>query len=428
VIEVHARAALDQAVEAIKSGDTIFVHGANAYPQALVDALQRRDELENIEIIHLHTHGRAFYAQPEYADRIHHRALFVAANVRDAVDDGRASYVPIFLSDIPELFRSRKLDLDVALLHISPPDQHGYCSLGTSIDCALAAAQCARVRIAQINPQMPRTLGESFIHLRDIDYSVMVNEPLPEMDIPALSPVHQLIGQNVAELVPNGATLQIGIGGIPNAVLGALELHKDLGIHSEVISDGIVDLVEAGVVTGAHKTLNQGKVVAAFLNGTRRLYDFADDNPMVEMRPVDYTNNTGVIIRLDRMIAINSALEIDLTGQVCAESIGSRIYSGVGGQMDFMRGAALSKGGKPIIAMAATARGGSVSRIVPTLQPGAGITTTRAHIQYVVTEHGCENLHGMDLGERAQAMINLAAPEFRDDLQRAARDLHLVSN
>lgn len=426
-IAARETAALDQAVQAIKSGDRIYVQGANAYPQALIDALGgRAHELTDIEIVHLHANGTAFYADPAYADRFHHRAIFVGPNVREAVDDGRASYVPIFLSDVPDLLRSGRLPLDVALLHLSPPDQHGYCSLGTSVDCCLAAAESATIRIAQINPQMPRTLGDSFIHVRDLDYIAMVNEPLPELDIPPLNDVQVTIGRNVAELIPDGATLQLGIGGVPNAVLAALKSHKDLGIHSEVISDGVVDLVEAGVVTGALKTLNRGKIVVAFLNGTRKLYDFVNDNPMVEMRPLDYTNNTAVILRLDRMVAINSALEIDLTGQVCAESIGSKVFSGVGGQMDFMRGAALSKEGIPIIAIASTARGGAVSRIVPALQPGAGITTTRAHVHHVVTEYGRANLHGLDLEERARAMIGLAAPQFRDHLEMAARELRFI--
>ncbi len=418
---------LDAAVRVIKSGDRVFVQGASAYPQALIDALERRAEtLRDVEILHLHTHGRAFYARPEYAHRFHHRALFVGANVRDAVEDGRASYVPVFLSDIPQLFRNGTRKLDVALLHVSPPDQHGFCSLGTSVDCTAAAAEAASVRIAQINPRMPRTLGESFISRSDIDHAAEVDEPLSEIEIPPLSPTHRRIGHNVAALVPDGATLQIGIGGVPNAVLAALKDHRDLGIHSEVISDGVVDLVEAGVVTGVKKTLNREKIVASFLNGTGRLHRFADNNPMLEMRPLDYTNNTAVITRQDNMIAVNSAISVDLTGQVCAESIGSRIYSGVGGQMDFMRGAAMSKGGKAIIAVSSTAGGGAISRIVPTLPPGAGVTTTRAHVQYVVTEHGCENLHGMDLEERAMAMIRLAAPAFREGLHRAARELRLI--
>ena len=422
----------DEAVLAIESGQRVFVHGANAFPQVLVDALTRRGEpdaecpLENVEIVHLHTNGTAPYVAERFAGRFRHRALFVGANTREAVDAGRASYVPIFLSDVPDLFRSGHLPIDVALLHLSPPDEHGYCSLGTSVDCTLAAAQAAPIRIAQINPHMPRTLGDSFIHVSELTHMVKVDAPLPEHRSAPPDEVQLAIGRHLAELIPDGATLQLGIGGIPDAVLCALMDRKDLGIHSEVVSDGIVDLVESGVITGARKTVNRGKIVTAFLNGTKRLYDFVDDNPMVEMRPVDYTNDTRVILRQDNMIAINSALEIDLTGQVCAESIGQKIYSGVGGQMDFLRGAALSNGGKPIIALASTAKGKSISRIAPTLQPGAGITTSRAHVHYVATEYGVVNLHGLDLAERAHALIGLAHPAFREGLESQARELCLL--
>lgn len=418
----------DEAVKVIRSNDRVYAQSANAFPQILIDAMVRRaDELENVEIVHLHTNGRADYAREEYSGSFRHRALFVGPNVRQSLEDGRATYVPIFLSDVPEMFRSGHMPLDIALLHVSPPDGHGYCSLGTSVDCTLAAVTSAGTRIAQVNPQMPRTLGESFVHVDELDYIVPVDEPLPETEVGFTSGSQQEIGRYIAELIPDGATLQLGVGGIPNAVLSQLKSHEDLGIHSEVISDGVVDLVESGVVTGARKTLNHGKIVVAFLNGTQRLYTFVDDNPMVEMRPVDYTNNAAVIVRLDNMIAINSALEIDLTGQVCAESIGCKIYSGVGGQMDFMRGAALSRGGMPIIALESTARSGTVSRIVPSLRPGAGVTSTRAHVHYVVTEHGRANLHGLDLGERARALINLAHPGFRDELEQNARTLGLFA-
>ena len=418
---------IDEAVQCVKSGNRVYVQGANAFPQALIDALMARaSDLRDVEIVHLHTNGTAPYVATEYAETFRHRALFVGPNVRGAVDDGRATYVPIFLSDVPEMFRSGHMPLDVAFLHVTPPDDHGFCSLGTSIDCTMAAARSARIRVAQVNPRMPRTLGESFVHESELDYMVPVECELPELGMTPISEEQRKIGRNCAELVPDGATLQLGIGGVPDAVLAALSDHVDLGIHSEVISDGVVDLVEKGVVTGAKKTLNQGKIVVAFLNGTRRLYDFVDDNPMVEMRPVDYTNNAGVIVRLDTMIAINSAIEIDLTGQVCAESIGPKVYSGVGGQVDFMRGAALSRGGKPIIALNATAKGDSISRIVGTLRPGAGVTTSRAHVHYVVTEYGLVNLHGLDLGERARALISLAHPKFRDELTIAAKELCLI--
>lgn len=419
----------DEAVRDIKSGDRVYVHGASAFPQTLIDALVRRADtardLSDVEIIHLHTNGRAPYVEERYAGVFHHRALFVGPNVREAVDSGRASYVPIFLSDVPDLFRNGHLPVDVVLLNLSPPDEHGYCSCGTSVDCTLAAAEAASVRIAQINPQVPRTLGDSFIHVSQLTHLVPVDEPLFEIKPVASTPEYAAIAQHVAGLIPDGATLQLGIGGIPDAVLKALKGHRDLGVHTEVLSDGILDLVERGVVTGERKTLNKGKIVAAFLNGSHRLYRFADNNPMLEMRPADYTNNTSVIVRLDTMMAINSAIEVDLTGQVCAESIGPKIYSGVGGQMDFMRGAALSRGGKPIIALSATARDGSISRIVPVLRAGAGVTTSRAHVHYVATEYGVVNLHGLDLEERARALISLAHPDFRDELDRAAYELCL---
>jgi len=418
----------DEAVRAVESGHRIYIQGACAFPQALVDALMRRAfELRDVELVHLHSNGTAPYVRPEYEGHFRHRALFVGPNVREAVDAGRATYLPIFLSDVPDLFRSGRMHLDVALLHISPPDQHGYCSLGTSVDSCRAALEAASIRIAQVNPQMPRTLGESFLHVSELTYLVAVDEPLPEITASPITHVHRSIGGHIADLVPDGATLQLGIGGIPDAVLSQLVDKRDLGIHSEVISDGVVDLVERGVITGAKKTLNRGKIVSAFLNGTRRLFDFVDDNPMMEMRPIDYTNDTRNILRIDQMIAINSAIEIDLTGQVCAESIGSMIYSGVGGQMDFMRGAALSKGGKPIIALSATAKGDEISRIVPILRPGAGVTTSRSHMHYVVTEYGVTNLHGLDLNERARALIDLAHPKFRDELRHAAAELHLLN-
>jgi len=408
-------------VRLVSSGDRVFVHGGSAVPSSLLSALLGRSpELHDVELVHLHLNGPVAMASAAAAPNIRQRALFVDASTRDAVATGAATYVPAFLSDVPRLFSTRQLPLDVALLHVSPRDAHGFCSLGVSVDCALAAARAARLRIAQVNPRMPRTHGDSFLHIDNFDAVVEVDEPLPEGPSPAMSEDHRAVGRNIAELIDDGATLQLGIGAIPSAVLAMLSSHRDLGIHSEVVSDGVLDLITAGVINGSRKTINRGKLVVAFLNGSRRLYDFADDNPMLEMRTVDYTNDTRVILRLDNMVAINSALEIDLTGQVCAESLGTRMYSGVGGQMDFLRGAALSQGGHPVIALLSTAHGGKRSRIVPTLADGAAVTTTRAHVHWVVTEHGRVNLHGLDLAQRARALIGLAAPGFRDELSAAA--------
>jgi 4-hydroxybutyrate CoA-transferase len=410
-----------EAVRLIKNGDRVYLHAGSAVPGVLLGALlDRSSELHDVELIHLHVNGDVAKAASAAAPNIRRCALFVDSSTRDAVATGAATYLPVFLSDVPRLFSTGRLPLDVALLHVSPPDAHGYCSLGVSVDCTLAAARAAPVRIAQINPRMPRTHGDSFIHVNDFDAVVEVDEPLPEAAAPVITAEHLAVARNVAELIEDGATLQLGIGAIPNAVLGLLGDRRELGVHSEVVSDGVLELVSAGVITGSRKTINRGKLVVAFLNGSRRLYDFADDNPMLEMRSFEYTNDTRTILRLDNMVAINSALQIDLTGQVCAESIGTRMYSGVGGQMDFMRGAALSRGGHPVIALLSTARGGQVSRIVDTLADGAGVTTSRAHIHWVVTEHGRIDLHGMDLAHRARALISLAAPSFRDELTAAA--------
>jgi acyl-CoA hydrolase len=417
-----ARTSAKHAVEQIRSGQRVFVHGAAATPHVLLNALVARSaDLEDVEVVHLHAAGPAPHVEPAMAGHLRHRALFVGSNVRQAVNDGRADFVPIFLSDIPRLFTSRRLPLDVALVHVSPPDAHGYCSLGTSVDVAMAAVDSAPLVIAQVNPRMPRTLGNSFIRFDHIDFAVEVDEPLLVEPVEPVDDTERLIGVYVADLVDDGATLQLGIGGIPNAVLEAMTSQRDLGVHTEMFSDGLLDLVEAGVVTGAAKSLHPGKIVTTFLMGSQRLYDWVHDNPMVEMQPVDYTNDTSIIRRNTRMTAINSAIQVDLTGQVCADSIGTRIYSGVGGQMDFMRGAALSPGGKAIIALPSTARGGSVSRIVPTLTEGAGVTTTRAHVQYIVTEHGVADLHGASIRERAEALIRIADPAFHDELTAWAR-------
>lgn len=409
-----------EALAVLRSGDRVFIHSVAAAPQALITAMvARAPELRDVEVVQLHTEGPAPYAAPEMARSFRVNALFVGKNVRDAVARGQADYVPIFLSEVPALFRSGAMPLDVALLTVSPPDKHGYCSLGTSVDASRAAAQSARTVIAQVNPLMPRSHGDGLIHADDIDFAVEHAEPIFEVRRAALGPVERAIGDYVASLIEDGATLQLGIGAIPEAVLAALHGHQDLGVHTEMFSDGVVDLVERGVITGARKRNHPGKVVASFVMGTRRLYDFIDDNPSVLLLDVAYTNDTAVIRRNPRVTAVNSALEIDLTGQVCADSLGTFQYSGVGGQMDFIRGASLSEHGKPIIALpSVTSRG--ESRIAAVLKPGAGVVTTRAHVDYVVTEHGAASLHGRNLRQRARALIQIAHPDHRAALEEAA--------
>lgn len=414
-----------EAIAGITSGDQVFVHGGAATPSVLLAALAARaDEVRDVGIVHLHTEGPAPHLAPEAAASFRHRALFIGANARAAVNEGRADYVPIFLSDIPQLFASGVLPLDAVLLNLSPPDAHGYCSLGTSVDAALSAIASARVVIAQLNRSMPRTLGDSFVHVDQIDVAVEVDQPPHEHAAPVIGEVEQRIGEHVAALVPDGATIQMGIGSIPAAVARSLCDKRDLGIHTELFTDPVLDLVEAGAVTGAAKEINRGKIVSAFLMGSQRLYEFVHDNPMIEMRPVDYTNDTSVIRRFRRMTAINSALSIDLTGQVSADSIGTRFYSGVGGQMDFMRGAALAPEGRAIIALPSTAAGGSVSRIASVLAPGAGVVTSRAHVRTVVTEFGVAELFGRSVRERSTALIGIAHPDFRDELEREAQRLY----
>jgi acyl-CoA hydrolase len=416
----------DEAVASIQNGQTIFIHGGAATPTSLLAALAARArQLENVTTVGLHLDGPCPHLDPALAGHVRHRALFIGPNARDAVNEGRADYVPIFLSDIPQLFSRGILRLDAAFINVSPPDAHGFCSLGTSVDAALAAVQSAQTVIAQVNPGMPRTLGDSFVHVDQIDAAIEVNQPPHEHPVASIGEVEHQIGAHVAELVQDGATLQLGIGAIPAAVGGALRGKRDLGIHTELFNDTVVDLVEAGAVTGAAKEINRGKIVTAFVMGTQRLYRFIDDNPMVEMRPVDYTNDTAVIRRFRRMVAVNSAIEVDLSGQVVADSIGRRLYSGVGGQMDFIRGAALAEEGRAIIALPSTAAGGSASRIVASLREGAGVVTTRAHVRTVVTEWGVAELFGLSLAERAHALIAIAHPQFRDELERAARQMHL---
>jgi acyl-CoA hydrolase len=412
-----------EAVAGIRSGDRVFLHGGAATPATLLEALvARADELTDVGIIHFHTLGPGPHLAPEMAGHFRHRALFIGANARDAVNEGRADYVPVFLSDVPELFSSGVLPLDAALINVTPPDAHGFCSLGTSVDAALAAARSARTVIAQLNPAVPRTLGDSFLHVSEIDLAVEVDQPPYEHLEAPINDVERRIGEYVADLIPDGATIQMGIGSIPGAVGLALRGKRDLGAHTELFTDVVLDLVESGALTGAAKEINRGKIVTTFLMGSRRLYDFVHDNPMVEMRPVDYTNDTSVIRRFRRMVAINSAISVDLTGQVSADSIGTTFYSGVGGQMDFMRGAALAPEGRAIIALPSTAAGGTVSRICGVLPEGAGVVTSRAHVRTVVTEYGIAELFGRGVRERAHALIGVAHPDFRDQLHHEAHN------
>jgi 4-hydroxybutyrate CoA-transferase len=410
-----------EAVALIRSRTRVFVHGGAATPSVLLEALVRRaDDLEDVETVHLHLEGGAPHAKRECAKAFRPNAFFCGDNMRDAVAEGRADYMPVFLSEIPLLFRNGVLPLDAALLHVSPPDAHGYVSLGTSVDAALAAAETAKLLIAQVNPRMPRSLGDGAVHVSRFAALVPVDVPLPE-HLPATpGPVERAIGESIAGLVTNGATLQMGIGAIPDAVLLSLTGHRGLGVHTEMFSDGLLPLIEAGVVTNEHKRRQRGKTVASFVIGTRRVFDFIHDNPAVEVRDCSYVNDTSIIRQQPKMTAINSAIEVDLTGQVVADSIGERIYSGVGGQMDFIRGATLSAGGKAIIALPSmTSRG--ESRIVAQIRPGAGVVTTRAHVHYVVTEHGVAELYGKNLRQRAKALIAIASPAVRESLEREAR-------
>jgi 4-hydroxybutyrate CoA-transferase len=412
----------DEAVSGIKSDQQLFMQGAAATPEVILEALVRRaPELTDVKIVHMHAEGPHPHLAPEMAGHFCHRSLFIGPNARPAINDGRAEFIPVFLSDIPRLFDEHILPLDAALINVSPPDEHGFCSLGTSVDTVIAAIRNTKVVIAQINRSMPRTLGDSFVHVDKIDLGVEVDVPPYEHADPEIGEVERRIGEYVAELVPDEATLQMGIGAIPSAVGLYLDTKKDLGIHTEMFTDVLVDLVERGVVTCERKTVDCGKIVVTFMMGTRRLYKFVNNNPMVEMRQVDYTNDTSVIRRQRRMTAINSAIEVDLTGQVCADSIGHRMYSGVGGQMDFVRGAALAEEGRAIMALPSTAADGKYSRITIALKEGAGVTTTRSHVRTVVTEYGVAELFGQSFRERAKRLIAIAHPHFRDELTAYAR-------
>lgn len=413
----------EEAVKNIKSHDRVFLHSAAATPQHLIDALTARGpKLRAVELVSIHTEGDAPYLAPELADSFTVNTFFVGANNRQAVADGLANYVPVFLSEIPGLFRSGIMPLDVALVQVSPPDKHGFCSLGVSVDITNAAIETARHVIAQVNGNMPRVHGNGIIHVNAIDALVKCDDPIIERIPQPPTAIENTIGQFIAELVEDGATLQTGIGGIPDAALRALRHHRDLGMHTEMFSDGIIDLVQCGALTGRKKKTQWGKIVGGFCMGSRALYDFIDDNPMIEMRDISYVNDTSVIRTNPRVTAINSALEVDLSGQVCADSLGSRQYSGVGGQVDFIRGAALSAGGKPIIALPSLTRRGD-SKIVPRLRHGASVTTSRAHVHYVVTEYGVAYLYGKNLRERASALIEIAHPDHREQLEREAFEI-----
>lgn len=411
----------EEAVKVIKSFDRVFVHGGAATPHYLLKKMvERADELKHVELVSISTQGEALFAEEQYHQSFRINSLFVSANVREAVNDGRGDYIPVFLSDIPNLFKKNILPLDVALVQVSLPDCHGYCSLGVSVDVASTAIKTAKYVIAQVNPRMPRTFGDGIVDINSFDALVFAETELPEVSFhDGVNEITKRIGANCAELVEDGATIQAGIGSIPDAVLASLMNHKGLGVHTEMFSDGLLPLIESGVITNEYKKVNKGKLVTAFLLGSRKLYDFVDDNPTVIVMNIDYVNDTSIIRSNPKATSINGAIEIDITGQVCADSIGTYHYSGVGGQMDFIRGSALSDGGKPIIAMPSTTSDG-LSRIVPFLKQGAGVVTTRAHVHYIVTEYGTAFLLGKNLHQRAKALIEIAHPNHRESLEKAA--------
>jgi 4-hydroxybutyrate CoA-transferase len=409
----------EEAVGVIRGGMNVFVHGAAATPTPLLKAMVRRKELDGVRLFHLHTEGETPFVEPDCEGRFFSISLFTGPALRKPIEEGRADFMPVFLSDIPGLFQSGRIRLDAAILQVSPPDMHGYCTLGTSVDAAKAAADSARVIVAEINEQMPRTHGNTVVPFERITAFIHTDRPLVEHFPEPETEVDARIGEIIAGLVEDGSTLQMGIGGIPDAALLRLREKRDLGIHTEMFSDRVVELFEAGAVTNRLKSVHPNRIVTSFVSGTRKLFRFVHDNPLVEFHPCDRTNHTSLIRRNDKVVAINSCLQVDLTGQACADSIGHRIYSGIGGQMDFMRGAALSRGGKPILAFRSTASGGQISRIGPELSPGGGVVTTRGHVHWMITEHGAVNLHGMTLRERGEALISVAHPDFRPELTRA---------
>jgi len=415
------------AVEFVRSGDRVWFGEGCGTPKPLIDALVRRGpELHDVELIHMLTFGDAAYTHPRFEGHFRHNGLFLGSNVRNAIYEGRADYTPIFLSEIEDLFRSGALPVDVAFVQTSPPDQHGFLSLGTSVDCSLTTAQCARQVIVEVNQQMPRTFGDCFLHVSQVAAMVETDRPLLELPMEEATEIQDRIAARVASLIPDGAVVQTGIGGIPNAVLGYLRDRKAIGVHSEMCSDGVIDLFESGALTGERKNIHRGKIVVGFVLGTKRLFRYIHENPLFELHPTSYTNDPFIIAQHDRMVAINSAIQVDLTGQVCADSIGTKPYSGFGGQVDFVRGAARSKGGLPIIALPSTAKNGTVSRIVPVLEPGAGVVTSRADVHYVITEHGIAYLHGKSLRQRAEALIAIAEPKFQDELFHFAERMGLL--
>ena len=412
-----------EAVQVVKSGDRVYVQAAAATPTILTKALaERANELRDVEICHLHTEGEAQYANPELAASFHVNSFFIGANVRHTLKAGNGSYTPVFLSELPLLFRKRVVLLDVVFIHVSPPDRHGYCSLGVSVEASIAAIENAKIVIAQVNINMPRTFGDGILHVSEIDYLVEVNIPIFAHEVTSFSAEEEKIGEYVASLIDNKSTLQMGIGSIPNAALSKLKNHKDLGLHTEMFSDGVIDLIENDVINCNYKGTSRGRALATFLIGSKRLYDFVNDNPFIEMKESSLVNDTAIIRKNPKMIAINSAIEVDVTGQVCADSIGANMYSGVGGQMDFIRGASLSDGGKAIIALPSITKRGE-SRIVPYLKQGAGVVTTRSHVQYIITENGIANLYGKTLKQRVDEMVKIAHPNHQQAVEKAYFDM-----